>query len=135
MKTIQSGVITTLLEKIKLPPTYQRVLVFAPHQEIGPGIPDFGFIRGLYNFKKLMAHLRTNKALGTIMHIVMEWYQITTRIREIVLLDTTKITYLYYPLVHSLREFLHRTRAEVKYPEMWTPKPQRRNNRCIMDTL
>ena len=69
------------------------------------------------------------------MHIVMEWYQIITGIRTSVLKDTTPIKYVYCPWMHSLRDFLHRTRAEVLYPGMWRPIPQRKNNKCIMDTL
>ena len=120
IKAIQSGVITTLPGKNKLPPTYTTVLMFAPYQAMGIEVPEFDFIQGTHKFVKLMAHLQPDESLGKIMHIVMEWYKITTGIRMSVLENTTLIKYCYYPYVRSLRNFPHSMVADVLYPGMRT---------------
>ena len=41
--------------------------------------------------------------------------------------------YIYCSWVQSLRHFLRKTNAELRYPEIWTPTPQLQNDEFLMN--
>ena len=89
--------------------------------------------QGIYKVEKIMSHLRAKSALGNLIHVVLEWYQLTAGIKRPILEETAPIEYFYCPWVHDLRKSLATLRATVKYPEAWVPKPQRESDACVMD--
>ena len=133
VKSLQSNLIGTLMLKMKLPRTYPRALVFAPHSRMGLGIPDLEFVQGLQKVEKVISHLRMGSTLGDLIQIVLEWYQLSSGIQQSILDDTSPITYVYCPWVTTLRSFLYSTGATMHIPQLWTPTPQRENDSCLMD--
>ena len=128
IQSLQSKVISSLLRKLKLPPTFPRALVFSSHTRLALDVPDFEFTQGLQKVEKLIAHMRMGTSVGTLLEIVIEWYQIMSGTQEQVLKDTAPLDYVYCPWITSLRELLMKTGTHLIIPELWKPQPQREHD-------
>ena len=135
LQSLQSSAVNALLQKVKLPVTFPRAVVFAPTDRLGLGIPEIGFHQGYTKLQRLMSHLRLGTQLGTLMKIVLEWYQQQAGIQTSILRYLEDIDYVYCPWVAELRRFLRKARVWVDCPSLWVPGPQREGDECVMDKM
>ena len=135
IQSLQSQALTALLRKVKLPITFPRALVFASTEHLGLGVPELGFQQGYTKIQRIISHLRMKTPLSALIKIVVEWYQLHAGIQESALKFTDRIGYVHCPWIGELREFMRKTKTHMVCPSLWTPKPQREGDECIMNKL
>ena len=61
----------------------------------------------------MISHLRLKTPLGTLIKIVVEWYQLHAGIQQSVLEYTGNIEYIHCPWVDEVREFMRKAKVHM----------------------
>ena len=115
--------------------TTARAVVYGPEKHGGIGIKSLYAEQSIAQITALIQHTRLHSPFGRTIRINMDWVQITAGIQCPVLEDTRPIQHLEGEWFKSIREFLFKTNSKIEIDNLWVPKLQRKQDRCIMDVL
>jgi hypothetical protein len=132
---IKSKAIMVFLPKMGYNRTTARAIVYGAAEQGGIGIKSLYAEQSIAQITALMQHTRLYSPLGRAIRVNLEWVQIIAGIAKPVLQDTRPLQHMEGEWFKSIREFLHKTNSTAKIDNIWTPKLQRINDKCIMDVL
>jgi len=131
-------------EKQSLPSLYAKcgfsrktpqALLFAPLEYAGGGFLHWDTLQGEGQIMHFIKHWRTPSDVSTTLRINLAWCQWQAGISTSILIDTSpdKLSYLEARWLPSMRQALHQFDATLTVDEDFVPRPERSDDKYIMD--
>lgn len=135
LNSIQSTLIPTLAQKLGLNRYFPRAILHGPIKFGGLGIPYLPGIQLAIQAMTLISHMRRETPLGTLLHITLDWMQLTAGTTWSLLQHPSRqVPHLDDKWINSLRQGMKQAKAHITLHSLYTVQLQRRNDSSIMDT-
>ena len=132
--------------KKSMPPLYAKcgfsrktplALLYAPREYGGGGFLDWDVIQGEGQILHFLKHWRTTTDISTTLRINLSWCQWQAGTSTSILQNTNpdQSQYLEARWIPSLRDALHRFGASILVDDDCIPKPERVDDKYIMDVV